>query len=366
MGIAGGGDDFGSYPIRCYVTMTNFITTFRFRLTRSPSLPSLFLGASPGSASFTLFPPGARERKDTNHSHGGRRYHGRILSPLLWLNRILDCICETEFRRSKPMLEVNNIEIVYSDVIRVLKGISFEVPTHAVVALLGSNGAGKSTVLKAVSNTLDLEDGAIEEGSITFEGIRIDRFGPERIVRLGVVHVPEGRGIFDDLTALENLKIGAYTRRDTAGIRADLEAALEYFPPLRHRLLSLAGYLSGGEQQMLAIGRAMMARCKLLMLDEPSLGLAPLFTEDIFRIIGRINREQKASILLVEQNARLALSVASYGYIMESGKIVLDGPSEKLAENEDVKEFYLGITEAGTKKSYRQVKHYKRRKRWLS
>ncbi len=264
------------------------------------------------------------------------------------------------------MLEVSGLEIVYNDVIKVLKGISFKTPSNAIVALLGANGAGKSTVLKAVSNTLSLEDGEIEEGSVSFDGRRIDGLGPERIVRLGVVHVPEGRGIFDDLTVLENLRVGAYTRRDRPQIEADLEAVLEYFPALKHRLTSAAGYLSGGEQQMLAMGRALMASCKLLMLDEPSLGLAPMLTEAIFQIVKRIREEQGASILVVEQNARLALSVASYGYIMESGKIVLDGPSEKLMENDDVKEFYLGITEVGTKKSYRQVKHYKRRKRWLS
>ena len=264
------------------------------------------------------------------------------------------------------MLEVNNIEIVYSDVIRVLKGISFSVPAGSIVALLGSNGAGKSTVLKAISNILDLEDGEMPEGTITFDGVRIDRLGPEQIVRRGLVHVPEGRGVFDDLTVMENLKVGAFTRRDQGGVKGDLERVLGYFPALTGRLSTLAGYLSGGEQQMLAIGRALMTRCRLLMLDEPSLGLAPLITEEIFGIIRRINSEQGASILLVEQNAHLALSLASYGYIMENGKIVLDGPSDKLIENEDVKEFYLGLTEVGAKKSYRQVKHYKRRKRWLS
>lgn len=264
------------------------------------------------------------------------------------------------------MLEVNSIEIVYCDVLKVLKGISFQVPLGAIVALLGSNGAGKSTVLKAISNTLDLEDGELEDGAISFEGRRIDRLGPERIVRLGVVQVPEGRGIFDDLTAIENLKVGAYTRKDRAKVRIDLEAVLDYFPQLRLRLSSQAGYLSGGEQQMLAIGRALMAHCKLLMLDEPSLGLSPLLTEDIFRIIRLINQDHNTSILLVEQNAHLALSVASYGYIMENGKIVLDGPSDRLLENEDIKEFYLGITDVGAKKSYHNVKHYKRRKRWLS
>lgn len=264
------------------------------------------------------------------------------------------------------MLEVNSIEIVYCGVLKVLKGISFQVPSGTIVALLGSNGAGKSTVLKAISNTLDLEDGEIEEGAISFNGRRIDRLRPERIVRMGVIQVPEGRGIFDDLTVFENLKVGAYTRSDHHKVKTDLEAVLDYFPPLRDRLSYQAGYLSGGEQQMLAIGRALMAHFKLLMLDEPSLGLAPLITEDIFKIIKLINREHNTSILLVEQNAHLALCVASYGYIMENGKIVLDGPSYRLLENEDVKEFYLGITDVGAKKSYRHVKHYKRRKRWLS
>lgn len=264
------------------------------------------------------------------------------------------------------MLEVNNIEIVYSDVIRVLNGISFKAPDQAIVALLGSNGAGKSTVLKAISNILHLEDGEMTAGSISFAGQRIDRTPPQDIVGMGLVHVPEGRGIFDDLTVLENLKVGAHVRRDASGKKDDLEKVLAYFPQLAQRLGIDAGYLSGGEQQMLAIGRAMMTRCKLLMLDEPSLGLAPLITEEIFNIIKRINTEQQASILLVEQNARLALSVASYAYIMENGKIVLDGPSRKLMKNDDVREFYLGLSEVGSKKSYREVKHYKRRKRWLS
>ena len=264
------------------------------------------------------------------------------------------------------MLEVNNIEIVYSDVIRVLKGISFEVPDNEIVALLGSNGAGKSTVLKAISNILELEDGRLTEGSIHFSGRRIDRIPPHRVVHLGLVHVPEGRGIFDDLTLLENLKVGGHSRGDLSEVRKDLDRVLAYFPQLKSRLNTDAGYLSGGEQQMLAIGRAMMTRCQLLMLDEPSLGLAPLISEEIFSIIKRINTEQKASILLVEQNARLALSLASYGYIMENGKIVLDGQSTHLMANDDVQEFYLGMSEIGSKKRYRDVKHYKRRKRWLS
>ena len=264
------------------------------------------------------------------------------------------------------MLEVNGLEIVYNDVIKVLKGISFKVPSESIVALLGSNGAGKSTVLKTISGIIELEDGKLLEGTIKLADQRIDRLAPEKIVRHGIVQVPESRGIFDDLTVIENLRVGAYTRSDTTRTKQDLEIVLDYFPALSDRLNSLAGYLSGGEQQMLAIGRALMTRCKLLMLDEPSLGLAPLIAAEIFQIIKKINTEQKSSILLVEQNANMALSIADYGYIMENGKIVLDGPGQKLAENEDVKEFYLGLSEIGAQKSYRDVKHYKRRKRWLS
>jgi len=264
------------------------------------------------------------------------------------------------------MLEVKNIEIVYNDVVRVVRGISFQVPEKSIVALLGSNGAGKSTVLKAISNILDLEDGEITEGTIEFGGRRIDRLSPESIVRMGIVQVPESRGIFDDLTTLENLRVGSYVRSDMGQVKHDLETVFSYFPALRDRRSQLAGYLSGGEQQMLAISRALLIRCRLLMLDEPSLGLAPQVTKEIFRIIIRIHREEGASILLVEQNARIALSISQYGYIMENGKIVLDGPSDSLYDNEDVKEFYLGLTELGTEKSYRKVKHYKRRKRWLS
>ncbi len=264
------------------------------------------------------------------------------------------------------MLEVSGLEIVYNDVIKVLKGISFKVPSESIVALLGSNGAGKSTVLKTISGIIELEDGKLLEGNIKLADQRIDRLTPEKIVRHGIVQVPESRGIFDDLTVLENLRVGAYTRSDLTQTKRDLEIVLDYFPVLSDRLNSLAGYLSGGEQQMLAIGRALMTRCKLLMLDEPSLGLAPLIAAEIFQIIKKIKTEQRSSILLVEQNANMALSIADYGYIMENGKIVLDGPSRKLAENEDVKEFYLGLSEIGASKSYRDVKHYKRRKRWLS
>jgi len=264
------------------------------------------------------------------------------------------------------MLELKNIEIVYSDVIRVVRGISFEVPEKCIVALLGSNGAGKSSVLKAISGLLDLEDGELTEGSITFVKEPIDRLSPEHIVQRGIVQVPEGRGLFDDLTTLENLRIGAYTRKDKDQVRSDIDLAFNYFPVLRSRRHQPAGYLSGGEQQMLAISRALMSKSRLIMLDEPSLGLAPQITKEIFRILQTINQNEGASILLVEQNARIALSISAYGYIMENGKIVLDGPSDKLSENEDVKEFYLGLTELGGQKSFRDIKHYKRRKRWLS
>jgi branched-chain amino acid transport system ATP-binding protein len=264
------------------------------------------------------------------------------------------------------MLEVKNIEIVYNDVIRVVRGISFQVPEKEIIALLGSNGAGKSSVLKAISRLLELEQGEMSDGSIEFYGQRIDRLSPDQVVRRGVVLVPEGRGIFDDLTTVENLRIGAYSRKEKNQVKADMELLFDYFPALRNRRFQQAGYLSGGEQQMLAISRALMTKCKLMMLDEPSLGLAPQVAKEIFRILVTINQEARTSLLLVEQNARIALSVSTYGYIMENGKVVLDGPSAKLSTNEDVKEFYLGLTEVGTPKSYRQIKHYKRRKRWLS
>jgi branched-chain amino acid transport system ATP-binding protein len=264
------------------------------------------------------------------------------------------------------MLDVKNLEVVYNHVIRVIRGISFSVPSNTIVALLGANGAGKSTVLKAVSNILSLEDGEMTEGTIEYDQKPIRDISPEKIVKLGIVQVPEGRGLFDDLTAAENLRIAAYVRTDRSKVRQDMEAVFSYFPILRERRNQPAGYLSGGERQMLAISRALMSKCRLLMLDEPSLGLAPQITKEIFRIIDRISREEATSILLVEQNARMALSFSGYGYIMENGKIVLDGPSQKLSDNEDVKEFYLGLTKVGAQKSYRNVKHYKRRKRWLS
>ncbi|TAL15837.1 ABC transporter ATP-binding protein [bacterium] len=264
------------------------------------------------------------------------------------------------------MLKVNNIEVVYNDVILVLKGLSLSCEEGKITTLLGANGAGKSTTLKAISGLLKGEEGEVTEGTIEFKGEVINGIPPEKIVRKGIFQVMEGRRVFEDLDIVENLRCGAYTRSDRAGVKRDLELVFDYFPRLRERRKSLAGYLSGGEQQMLAIGRALMARPSLLLLDEPSLGLAPLLVKEIFSIICKINEEEKATILLVEQNANLALQVASFGYIMENGKVVLDGPCEKLRENQDVKEFYLGIGESGTKRSFKNAKHYKRRKRWLS
>ncbi len=264
------------------------------------------------------------------------------------------------------MLSLNNIEVIYEDVILVLKGMSLQVPKGQIVALLGSNGAGKSTTLKSISGLLKPENGEVTDGSIEFEGEEIEDLDAEEIVKRGIFQVMEGRRVFEHLTVEENLIAGAYTRRDRAKVRPDIEMVYEYFPRLQERKNQTAGYLSGGEQQMLAIGRALMARPKLVMLDEPSLGLAPLLVQEIFNIIKRINKEQNATILLVEQNARLALDVADYAYIMESGRIVLDGTPESLKANADVREFYLGLTEVGQRKSYRDVKHYKRRKRWLS
>ncbi len=264
------------------------------------------------------------------------------------------------------MLTLNNVEVIYNDVILVLKGMSLHVPAGQIVTLLGSNGAGKSTTLKAISGLLKPEDGEVTDGEILFQGEPIHHLDAEDIVRRGIFQVMEGRRVFEHLTVEENLRAGAYTRPDRNNIPADIEMVYDYFPRLRERRNQIAGYLSGGEQQMLAIGRALMAKPKLVMLDEPSLGLAPLLVREIFDIIVRINREQGTTILLVEQNARLALKVANYAYIMESGRIVLDGDPAELRENADVREFYLGLTEVGRRKSYREVKHYKRRKRWLS
>jgi branched-chain amino acid transport system ATP-binding protein len=251
-------------------------------------------------------------------------------------------------------------------VILVLKGLSLTVEQGQIVALLGANGAGKTTTLKAISGLLKAEEGEVTDGTIEFLGTSIHGRDAEEIVRMGIFQVMEGRRVFEELTVDENLRVGAYTRRDREAVRRDYDLVYGYFPRLRERRGQLAGYLSGGEQQMLVIGRALMARPKLMLLDEPSLGLAPLLVREIFDIIQRLNREERLTILLVEQNANIALAIADYGYIMEGGRVVLDGSAQRLRENEDVKEFYLGLTEVGTRKSYRDVKHYKRRKRWLS
>ncbi len=264
------------------------------------------------------------------------------------------------------ILEINNIEVVYSHTIQVLRGLSLSVKPGQIVALLGSNGAGKTTTLKAVSNMLGLERGAITAGSIRFDGTDIKTKAPHALVRSGLFHVMEGRRIFPDLTVDENLIAATYALEGREEGTADFASVFDYFPRLRDRRTGLAGYLSGGEQQMLALGRALIARPKLILMDEPSLGLSPMLVEEIFRIIGRINKERGVSILLVEQNAAMALSVASYGYIMEQGKIVIDGTVDKLTSDRDVREFYLGAGVGAGVKSFRDVKHYKRRKRWLS
>lgn len=265
------------------------------------------------------------------------------------------------------MLKINNLEVVYNDIILVLRGISLDVPQGSTIAFLGSNGAGKTTTLRAVSGLLDYEDGEIKKGTIEFNGVQLNDKDPQEIVKLGITQVPEGRRVFAELTVEENIRVGAHTRQDGKKmINQDMAMVLDYFPILRQRLKLQAGFLSGGEQQMLVIARALMGRPSLMMLDEPSLGLAPILISEIFGIIDKIKQESGVSILLVEQNALMALSVSEYGYIMENGKIVLDGPSRKLMENDDVKEFYLGVKEDSQRKSFAEVKHYKRRKRWLS
>jgi len=265
------------------------------------------------------------------------------------------------------MLKVNNIEVIYSDVILVLRGVSIEVGEKQIVSILGANGAGKSTTLKAISGLLHAEQGEVTRGSIEFDGRRIDRLSPERVVNeCGIVQVLEGRRLFQHLTVEENLHIGAVARGHSRSmIEQDMERVYHHFPPLKTLRKRVSGYLSGGEQQMLVIGRGLMARPKLMMLDEPSIGLAPLLVSEIFRVIRQINKEDGIAIVLVEQNALLALDVSNYAYVMETGRIVLAGPSDELAQNEDIKEFYLGLTQLGERKSYRDVKHYKRRKRWL-
>jgi branched-chain amino acid transport system ATP-binding protein len=264
------------------------------------------------------------------------------------------------------LLRVNNIEVIYDHVILVLKGVSLDVPKEGIVALLGANGAGKTTTLKAISNLLRAERGDVTKGTIEYQGERIDRLAPADLVKKGVIQVMEGRHCFGHLTVEDNLMTGAYTRADGRGaIAADIERVYHYFPRLKERRRSIAGYTSGGEQQMTAIGRALMSRPKLVLLDEPSMGLAPQLVEEIFEIVVKLNQAEKVSVLLAEQNTNMALRYAHYGYILENGRVVLDGSADELRQNEDVKEFYLGLSAAG-RKSYREVKHYKRRKRWLA
>ena len=264
-----------------------------------------------------------------------------------------------------PYLSVNNIEVIYDHVILVLKGVSLEVPQGKIVALLGANGAGKTTTLKAISNLLRAERGDVTKGTIEFKGRRVDRLTPNELVRLGVCQVMEGRHCFQHLTVEENLLTGAFTRRASrTQIRADLEKVYHYFPRLKQRHASQSGYTSGGEQQMTAVGRALMAQPSMILLDEPSMGLAPQIVEEIFEIVRELNRKERVSFLLAEQNTHIALRYADYGYILENGRVVMNGEASSLAQNEDVKEFYLGFSTAG-RASFRDVKSYRRRKRWL-
>jgi branched-chain amino acid transport system ATP-binding protein len=263
------------------------------------------------------------------------------------------------------MLQLNNIDVVYMNVIQVLRGVSLTVADGQIVALLGANGGGKTTTLKAISGMLKTEEGEVTVGSIEFDGKRLDRLGPENIAVLGISQAMEGRRVLEHLSVEENLLVGAYCRKDRREVKQDMEMVFDYFPAVKRLRRRMSGYLSGGEQQMLVIGRALMARPKLMLLDEPSLGLAPLLVREIYEIIRRINAEQNMAILLVEQNVRAALGIADYGHVLENGRVVLSGAAENLKDNEDVREFYMGLSAVGSQKSYRDVKHYRRRKRWL-
>lgn len=262
------------------------------------------------------------------------------------------------------MLKLNNVEVTYHNVILVLRGVSLAVDKGQIITILGANGAGKSTVLKAISGLLKTEVGKVSDGSIEFEGRRIDRRDPEEIAKMGIVQIMEGRQALEHLTIEENLKLGGFVR-GSKHIKKDLEMVYGYFPRLKDIRNHTSGYCSGGEQQQMVIGRALMAHPKLMLLDEPSLGLAPLLVKEIFDIVKTINEREKTGVLLVEQNVRVAIAIADYGYVMENGRIVMDGTAEKLAENEDVREFYMGLSKVGERKDYREIKHYKRRKRWL-
>jgi branched-chain amino acid transport system ATP-binding protein len=264
------------------------------------------------------------------------------------------------------MLVLSNIEVMYSNVLLVLKGVSLEVKEGQAVILLGANGAGKTTTLKAVSGLLYTEAGEVTDGHITFEGRSIKGMKPHKIVDMGIVQVQEGRRIFEHFSVEEELRVGAYVAGLSGGrIHSEMDLIYNYFPPLSHLRKKTSGWLSGGEQQMLVIGRALITRPRLILLDEPSLGLSPMLVEEIFSIIQRINKEEGTSFLIVEQNAMLSLAIGDYGYVMENGRIVMDGKAADLRDNEDIKEFYLGLSEVGKRKSYRDIKHYKRRKRWL-
>ncbi|HHL22831.1 MAG TPA: ABC transporter ATP-binding protein [Aliiroseovarius sp.] len=273
---------------------------------------------------------------------------------------------EPQAGRGENILRVNNIEVIYNHVILVLKGVSLDVPKGSITALLGGNGAGKSTTLKSITNLLHSERGEVTKGTITYRGDDITGATPAELVRKGVIQVMEGRHVFEHLSVEENLQTGAYTRKDGRGaIEADLQMVYEYFPRLKERRKSQAGYTSGGEQQMLAIGRALMSRPETILLDEPSMGLAPQLVEEIFTIVKNLNEKEGATFLLAEQNTNVALRFAHYGYILESGRVVMDGPADELRENPDVKEFYLGVSDEG-RKSFRDVRSYRRRKRWLA
>jgi len=264
------------------------------------------------------------------------------------------------------MLSLNNVEVIYDNVILVLKGVSIACEDGRITTLLGANGAGKTTTLKAVSGVLRTERGEVTKGSVELNGQRIDRLAPYQVVQRGVTQVFEGRRVFEHLSTEENLVAGAHIQPDRAKVAVGIERVYQYFPRLKERRYVQSGYLSGGEQQMLVIGRALMSAPKVMLLDEPSLGLAPMLVEEIFSIVQRLNQQEKLTVLLVEQNATMALRIADHGYVMENGRIVLEGSGDALRENADIKEFYLGLTEVGARKSYRDVKHYKRRKRWLS
>jgi len=262
------------------------------------------------------------------------------------------------------MLQVNNIDVTYVNVIQVLRGVSLEVADGKIIALLGANGAGKTTTLKAISGMLKTEEGKVTDGNIVFDGKRIDRYGPGDIAALGITQVMEGRRVLEHLNVEENLLVFAHHRKDRGQVKSDIDMVFNYFPKIKERRRQKSGYLSGGEQQMLVIGRGLMARPKLMLLDEPSLGLAPLLVQEIYEIIRIINAEQKMAILLVEQNASAALGIADYGYVMENGRIALEGPTERLKGNQDIQEFYMGLSAVGSRKSYREIKHYRRKKRW--